>query len=74
MTNDIAILNARIDALRREVAFALGQLFAATPALTVMRGPNDNMDRIMDDFLEAERLALASLSDDDEPPLHQEHL
>lgn len=47
--------HARIDALQREVAFALGQLFAATPDLTVLRGPNDNMANILAAFKEADR-------------------
>lgn len=54
-------INARIDALQREVAFTLGQLFAATPALTAMRGPNDNAERILADFKTADAYALAKL-------------
>jgi hypothetical protein len=52
---------ARLNALQREVAYSLGSLWAATPALTAIRGPQDHMDRLMGVFKEADRQAVEGL-------------
>lgn len=59
--DDIERLTVRLNALQREVAFCLGQIYAATPALTALRGPLDNMNRILADFHAADAHAIANM-------------